>query len=78
MTPSIAVVDLGRRPYAEVLDLQRVLCRERIAGTSPEDLLLLVEHEPVITLGRGARESSLPIPRAALTARGTLIKDPRQ
>jgi lipoyl(octanoyl) transferase len=63
-------VDLGRRGYGEVLDLQRGLCRQRIAGEQPDDMLLLVEHEPVITLGRGTRPSSLPLSAAELEAQG--------
>ena len=55
MIPRLLVQDLGRRAYGEVLDLQRALCRRRIQGELSEDLLLLVEHEPVVTLGRGTR-----------------------
>ncbi|HEX9893855.1 MAG TPA: lipoyl(octanoyl) transferase LipB [Gemmatimonadales bacterium] len=66
----IRVVDLGRRPYQPVLDLQRALVRARLEGSLTSDLLLLVEHQPVVTLGRGTRESSLPISRPALEARG--------
>lgn len=70
MTQVIGVVELGRRRYGEVLELQRGLCRRRASGELDQDLLLLVEHEPVITLGRGTRTSSLPLPAAALEARG--------
>ncbi len=70
MTERLTVVDLGRRRYGEVLELQRGLCRKRLAGELEDDLLLLVEHEPVVTLGRGTRAGSLPIPPAALEARG--------
>jgi lipoyl(octanoyl) transferase len=70
MTGHIAVIDLGRQPYGEVLELQRQCCRRRISGELAEDLLLLVEHFPVVTLGRGTRASSLPLPRSALEARG--------
>jgi lipoyl(octanoyl) transferase len=70
MSRRIAVVDLGRRRYGEVLELQRALCRQRASGGPGEDLLLLVEHEPVVTLGRGTRATSLPIPRAFLESRG--------
>lgn len=73
MSRSIGVVDLGRRGYAEALELQRDLCRRRVAGELSEDLLLLVEHDPVVTLGRGTRDSSLPLPRALLQARGLEI-----
>jgi lipoyl(octanoyl) transferase len=37
-------------PYAEALALQRALVEERRAGAVP-DLLLLLQHPPVITLG---------------------------
>lgn len=70
MTAPLQVVDLGRRPYGEVLELQRDLCRRRVAGEVTEDLLLLVEHEPVITLGRGTRSSSLPLEPVELRRRG--------
>jgi lipoyl(octanoyl) transferase len=66
----VQLIDLGRRRYLEVLELQRDLCRRRVAGEISDDLLLLVEHEPVITLGRGTRPSSLILSPAELTARG--------
>jgi lipoate-protein ligase B len=66
----LLVYDLGHQPYAEVLELQRSLCRRRQAGEISDDLLLLVEHEPVVTLGRGARAQSMPLPAAELERRG--------
>jgi lipoyl(octanoyl) transferase len=69
----LVVQDLGRRPYGEALELQRSLCQRRIAGEITEDLLLLVEHEPVITLGRGTRAHSLPHPPAELERRGIAV-----
>lgn len=70
MSRRLRLADLGHRPYGEVLELQRELCRRRMAGRLDEDVLLLVEHDPVVTLGRGTRASSLPLPPAALAARG--------
>lgn len=67
---SIRVIDLGRRPYDEVLTLQRRLCRERVEGLRHQDLLLLVEHDPVVTLGRSTKTSSLPLPVEELAGRG--------
>jgi lipoate-protein ligase B len=57
-------VDLGRRPYRSVWELQKRLVERRIAGLVP-DLVLLVEHDPVVTLGRsvrGARASLAGVP----------------
>ncbi|MDA4137085.1 MAG: lipoyl(octanoyl) transferase LipB [Thaumarchaeota archaeon] len=48
---SITLLDLGRRQYAEVWDLQRRLVEERSSGLA-QDTLILVEHDHVITLGR--------------------------
>ena len=69
----LRIEDLGRRPYAEVLELQRDLRRRRLAGDLAEDVLLLVEHPPVVTLGRGTRPSSLPIPPSGLERRGVEV-----
>ena len=66
----LIVQDLGQRAYGEVLELQRALCRQRIAGEIAEDILLLVEHDPVVTLGRATRAGSLPLPRSELERRG--------
>jgi lipoate-protein ligase B len=66
----LLVQDLGRQPYARVLELQRSLARARLAGDQNEDLLLLVEHEPVVTLGRGARAQSMPLSAAELERQG--------
>ena len=47
------VTDLGRMPYARALAVQRALNERVAAGTAPPTLLL-VEHDPVITIGRRA------------------------
>jgi lipoate-protein ligase B len=57
-------------PYGEALEVQRELARRRIERSLDRDVLLLVEHAPVVTLGRGSRPGSLPIPPAALEQRG--------
>jgi lipoyl(octanoyl) transferase len=56
--------------YATALDLQREVARARIAGTIAEDVLLLVEHPPVVTLGRSAKEQHLLASPELLAARG--------
>jgi lipoate-protein ligase B len=73
MTGPLGVADLGRRPYGEVLEMQRELCRRRVAREASQDLLLLVEHDPVYTLGRGTRPASLPIPAAELERSGAAV-----
>jgi lipoate-protein ligase B len=75
MNRPLPVIDLGRRAYGGVLALQRELCRRRVTGEATEDVLLLVEHEPVITLGRGTRAASLPIPSAELERRGVEVAE---
>ena len=66
---ALDVRDLGVVPYGEALALQRSLADERIRGAIP-DTLLLLEHPPVITLGRGTKPSSLPVDADALRRRG--------
>jgi lipoyl(octanoyl) transferase len=60
---------LGRRRYDAVHRLQQELQARRQAGEVP-DLVLLLEHEPVITLGRGAHGENILVPREILAARG--------
>jgi lipoyl(octanoyl) transferase len=60
---------LGRIPYARGLALQEQLVAERQAGRVP-DQLLLIEHDPVFTLGRNARTENLLFSEQALRERG--------
>ena len=66
----LLVCPLGTLGYQESLELQREAARARIAGTLPHDLLLLVEHPPVITMGRSSKKNHLVAPPALLAARG--------
>jgi len=52
------------------LTLQRRLAEDRLSGKLATDLLLLCEHPPVITLGRGTKPSSLPLDIESLRRRG--------
>ncbi len=67
---SLHVIKLGVRPYAEMLELQRQVARARITGAIDEDVLLLVEHPPVVTLGRSAKGANLVASPELLVARG--------
>lgn len=70
---TLGVVRLGSVPYLEAHALQRRLADRRISGELPHDILLLLEHEPTITLGRGTRDSSLPLSAEQLRARGLTV-----
>ncbi len=53
------ILDLGTKDYKEVWKLQLNLHNSRVKGLIP-DTLILVEHNPVITIGKsGARENLL-------------------
>jgi lipoyl(octanoyl) transferase len=69
----IGVVRLGLMGYRQAHMLQRALVDHRIAGTLDRDLLLLLEHEPTVTLGRGTRATSLPQSPAQLTSQGLTV-----
>jgi len=62
MTPAgprvLDVVLAGRVPYRAALEWQRALAQERLAGRC-HDLLLLLEHDPVVTMGRLAEGANL-------------------
>lgn len=60
---------LGRMRYREAWDRQRATVAERDAGTTP-DTLLLVEHDPVLTLGRHAAPDHVLASPAELERRG--------
>ena len=67
------VIDLGRRSYHEALEFQRQRRLDRIAGSLPHDALILVEHDPVYTLGRGTLQTSLPVSPDRLRALGAEV-----
>lgn len=62
------ILRAGRIDYARGLALQETLIDRRLRG-GPE-ILLLVEHEPVITLGRGADHGHVLFSAAELEKRG--------
>lgn len=75
MTASLQVVELGLVRYTEAHALQRRLAERVIAGTIASDLLLLLEHERTVTLGRGTKASSLPLAAAELARRGVTVAE---
>jgi len=65
----LVVMNLGRRRYGPVHELQETLVAQRKAGDIP-DTLLFVEHEPVYTLGRSAKDEHVLMTAAELAQRG--------
>lgn len=64
------VADLGTMPYADALALQRDAAKARLSGALAHDLLLVVQHPPVITLGRSTKAGNLLASHDLLSARG--------
>jgi len=69
MVTTCHLIELGLTPYGEALELQRRLAALRVEGRVG-DLLLLLEHPPVITLGRAGKRAHLLVPESSLSARG--------
>ncbi len=65
----LQVLDLGVEPYAVTLSRQEALVTQRFHGEAP-DTLILVEHSPVVTLGRAKTQANLLLSPAELAGRG--------
>lgn len=63
------MIDLGLRPYRQVWDLQHELHDAVREGREP-DTWIVVEHTPVVTLGRQAKRENLLLSDDAFAARG--------
>jgi len=70
----LAVQRLGRLRYADALELQARLVADRQAG-SIADTLLLLEHDPVFTLGRNAQPENLRFSEGSLREQGFDVFD---
>jgi lipoyl(octanoyl) transferase len=69
---------LGRMRYADAHALQERLVDARIKGPQRGgigDTLLLLEHEPVVTLGRGAHAENILVSRDELSRRGIEVHE---
>ena len=69
-----AVVWCGCLPYAKALELQLKISRLKKCGYE-RDVLLLLEHPPVITLGRSAERKNLLAGENDLKARGVDLQE---
>src|SRR6202167_3318831 len=65
----LLVCNLAATPYREALAMQQRIRERRLANELP-DTLLLLEHPPVYTRGRGAREDELALGEDFYRARG--------
>jgi len=65
----------GLTDYAAALELQRRLAAARVNGELTDDILLLLEHPRVITLGRRARQSNVVATAEALAGRGVELHE---
>jgi len=66
------LLDLGLREYKEVWLLQEKLVKKRIGG-EVEDTLILVEHLPVITLGKQAKKEEILVSPEYLSKKGITV-----
>jgi lipoyl(octanoyl) transferase len=72
MTP-LRVAWLGRVRYGDAAALQERLRAAILAGDRAAETLLLLEHEPVITLGRAAERANVLAGTGELAARGVEV-----
>ena len=72
MEPILVTVLPGITGYPEGLSLQRRLLALRQENQIP-DILLLLEHPPVLTLGKNANDTHILLPPEVLAARGIQI-----
>ncbi len=70
VSEGLSIEWLGRVPYADALSIQREAVADRLAGRTP-DRLLLLEHPAVITLGRSTDRANLRCDEAQLREAGT-------
>jgi lipoyl(octanoyl) transferase len=69
MTNKVFIVDLGTIAYQEAWDLQHRIHEAKQAGLSA-DVLLLLEHPNVFTLGKNARKENILVSEAVLKEQG--------
>src|SRR3954451_12056722 len=75
--PDLLVCHLGRVPYEEGVALQERL-RERVIAGELDEVMLLLEHDPVYTLGSRSEHGGLPMGEDWCRAQGiNVVKTPR-
>ena len=71
----LSIRALGLVAYDEAWALQREVARKRISGEEPNDVLLLVQHPPVVTLGRSTKPGHLLATADELQALGVQLRE---
>ncbi|MEE9316340.1 MAG: lipoyl(octanoyl) transferase LipB, partial [bacterium] len=66
------VLDLGLVSYEKAYDLQRRLHKFRREGRI-DDVLILLEHEPVVTIGRGGKRDNILVSDELLQSKGIRV-----
>lgn len=72
MADKLLILDLGKKDYKETWDLQKRIQQKRISGEI-EDVLILVEHPPVYTLGKNADDRNLIATKEFLKNQGISV-----
>ena len=63
------IIDLGRKDYKEIWDLQQKVHKQRVENKI-DNTLLLVEHEPVMTMGKSGKAKNLLFTPESLREKG--------
>lgn len=74
----LTIIDEGLKDYGEMLEKQRSLFSDMVANKKSgmpieSEFLFLVEHNPVVTLGKHAKESNLLLPEEILLKQGVSV-----
>jgi len=68
------ILDLGRMSYDDALEVQLDLHQKRVRDEIP-DTLILVEHEPVMTVGRSGGWEFLKTSQDILESKGIVLRE---
>lgn len=71
---ALEFLNLGVKPFQEVWDLQRLLRKERIENPELPGVILLCEHDPVITKGKSTQSTNLLLPEEEITSKGISVE----
>lgn len=71
--PTFRLVEFALIDYMEALELQRSIVAAKVTGTLVENIVLLLEHPPVFTLGRRGGLENLTVSEAFLEKSGVPV-----